>query len=162
MNKIVVFPLEKRFKKFEKPVFLFMMELLEIIGKNNIYLEIYLAGDETMKFLNKKFRNKNKAADVLSFNEPNKFPHPELVGRGATKKIKPIGEIYLNLINDLQLTTNNSCWLSVISYQLLVHGLLHLLGYNHKEKSDRIKMEKIERLLIGKLKINNSILKSAI
>lgn len=151
MNKIVVFSLEKRLKKFEKPVFLIAVELLKIIGKNNIYLKIYLAGDKTMKFLNKKFRSKNKAADVLSFNEPNKFPHPELVSRGAAKEIKPIGEIYLNLTNDQQLTT-----------QLLVHGLLHLLGYNHKKKSDRIKMEKTERLLIGKLKIDHLIFKSAI
>lgn len=151
MNKIAVFSLKKKFKKFEKPVFSVAEELLETLNKDNFYLEIYLANNGIMKFLNKKFRNKNKAADVLSFNEPDGFPHPELVGRGGTKRIKSIGEIYLNLTNDQQLTTNNSCRLSVVSCKLLMHGILHLLGYNHKEKSDRIKMEFLEKKLISKL-----------
>ena len=134
MNKITVFSLGGEFKKLENPVFSAAKALLEAFGKNNIYLEIYLAGDKIMKFLNKKFRNKNKAADVLSFNESEEFPHPELISRGKTKKIKPIGEIYINLTNDLQLTTNSSRGLSVVSYQLLVHGLLHLFAMTIKRK----------------------------
>ena len=90
MNKIAVFSSEKEFKKFEKPVFSTVVELLEVLDKNNIYLEIYLAGNKMMKFLNKKFRNKNKAADVLSFNEPIGFPRPELAGRDGIKKVKSL------------------------------------------------------------------------
>ncbi|KKP85907.1 MAG: hypothetical protein UR88_C0004G0014 [Candidatus Nomurabacteria bacterium GW2011_GWA1_35_8] len=157
MSKIAVISLEKRFGKFERPVFSAAAKLLKTINNDDFYLEIYLAGDKSMKFLNKKFRNKNKAANVLSFDEPNGFPHPELAGRGGIIKTKSLGEIYLNMTNnlrpitdDIQLTTNNNRGLSVISYQLLVHGLLHLLGYNHKKKNDRIKMEKKEKLLINK------------
>lgn len=141
MNKIVVFSLERKFEKFEKPIFSAAVKELEILRKDNCYLEIYLAGNKRMRFLNKKFRNKDKPADVLSFNEPNNFPHPELAGRGGIKKTKAIGEIYLNLTNNQRLITNNS-------YKLLVHGLLHLFGYNHKKKSDRIRMEKMEQKIL--------------
>ncbi len=86
-----------------------------------------------MKFLNKKFRGKDKAADVLSFNEPKNFVSPP-------SKFRRIGEIYLNV---------SSIKYQVSSDRLLIHGLLHLLGYVHKKKNDRIKMEKIEQKLLG-------------
>lgn len=77
-----------------------------------------------MRFLNNKFLHKNDAADVLSFSEPDNFPYPE-------SKFKPLGEIYINagyLKNP-----------ALFSY-LLIHGFLHLSGYDHKKKSDTIKM----------------------
>ena len=146
MNKIAVFSSGKRFKKFEKPVFSTVAELLEVLDKNNIYLEIYLAGNKMMKFLNKKFRNKNKAVDVLSFNEPIGFPRPELAGRDGIKKVKSIGEIYINMSK-----VNPPVGGQKSKVYLLAHGILHLLGYNHKKKSDRIKMERMELSVIKKL-----------
>ncbi|NCO15595.1 MAG: rRNA maturation RNAse YbeY [Parcubacteria group bacterium] len=35
---------------------------------------------------------------------------------------------------------------------MLVHGLLHLFGYNHQEKNDRIRMEKAEQKLLLKIR----------
>lgn len=84
-------------------------------------------------FLNKKFRNKDKAADILSFVEPKNFTLPP-------SKAKKLGEIYLKLPPaDFPLN------------QLVIHGLLHLLGYTHKSKNDTILMEKREKFLISKI-----------
>jgi len=149
MNKVLVISLEEKFQKFEREIKSTTQKILKILGKNNVWVEIYLINSQKMRFLNKKFRGKNKTTTVLSFEEPQDFILPAL-------KYKKIGEIYLNLTNNQQLTTynnqqpttNNSCQLSVISYRLLVHGLLHLLGYNHKKKSDRIRMEKMEKLVM--------------
>ena len=86
---------------------------------------------KVLKVLNKKFRGKNKTTSVLSFQEPRNFILPP-------SKQKKIGEIYLNLqFSNSQIP------------QLLIHGLLHLLGYNHQKKSDRIRMEKKEKLVIS-------------
>lgn len=84
-----------------------------------------------MKFLNKKFRNENKTTSVLTFVEPKNFPHPE-------SPLKFLGEIYLNsgYLNKKNLAS------------LIAHGLLHLLGFQHKKKNDRIKMEAKEKFLI--------------
>lgn len=116
----------------EKKAKILAGKFLRLLKKKNCYLEIYLLNSQKMKFLNKKFRNKNKAADVLSFPEPKNFPHPE-----SQKKF--LGEIYLKspITNYKLLTT------------LLAHGLLHLLGFQHQKKSDRIKMEKKEKFLIS-------------
>ena len=82
-----------------------------------------------MRRLNKEYRGKDKVANVLSFVEPLNFPHPET-------KTRFLGEIYLNFIDSDKF---------VVSCQyLLIHAILHLLGYTHKGKSDRMKMEKKE------------------
>ena len=87
-----------------------------------------------MKFLNKKFRNKNKTTDILTFVEPENFPHPE-------SKLKFLGEIYLN----------PDC-ISRNEFALMIaHGLLHLFGFQHQGKSDSIKMEAREKFLISNL-----------
>lgn len=137
MSKISVFSLDKKFNKFEKEIKGIALKILKILKKEDVAVEIYLVGDKIMKELNKKFRGKNKAANVLSFVEPKNFPRPEIKG-------KFLGEIYLNFESSI-LNSQFS-----ILY-LLIHGLLHLSGYAHKKKNDRIKMEKKERSLITQI-----------
>jgi len=67
--------------------------------------------------------------NVLAYRPPPHFPRPDLQGR------RPLGDLCLNFNPD-GLIPN------------LVHGLLHLLGYNHQKKDDRIKMEAKENELI--------------
>jgi len=130
INKVIVTSLEKKFKKFEKKIKLAAQKILRILGKNNVLVEIYLINSQKMRFLNKKFRGKDKTTTVLSFEEPRNFILPP-------SKSKKIGEIYLNSqLPNYPIT------------QLLTHGLLHLLGYNHQKKNDRIKMEKAEQKLL--------------
>ncbi len=136
MNKISVIGLEKKFGKFEKKIKTIALATLKNLKQDGVQAEIYLAGNQKMKFLNKKFRGKNKAADVLSFNEPKNFISPP-------SKFKRVGEIYLNMDNNSRQTA--------VSYKLLIHGLLHLLNYDHKKKNDRIDMEKIERKLFNQI-----------
>lgn len=134
MNKILVFGLNNKFSKSERKIIGSCRKVLKILKKKNLAIEIYLAGDLEMKRLNMKFRGKNKTANVLSFNEPSNFPRPEFKG------LKTVGEIWLNL-DDKKMSINS----------LLIHGLLHLLGYNHGKKNDRMKMEKLEQMVVEKL-----------
>ncbi|MBI2591594.1 MAG: rRNA maturation RNase YbeY [Candidatus Brennerbacteria bacterium] len=122
----------KRRLKLEKVVKSAALSALKVLKQSNVYLEIYLAGASRMRMLNKKFRGKNKAADVLSFPEPEGF----LCG---DKSLKPLGEVFLNIVEFKD---------GKRVVFLLVHGILHLLGYDHIRKNDRIKMEKKEAQLI--------------
>lgn len=137
MKTIQVFAMEREFRVFEERIGDLAERALNVLKRKKSAVEIYLIGDEQMRFLNKKFRGKDKSTDVLSFKEPTNFPHPE-------DQFHHLGEIYLNLTNDKKLTTNNSC-------KLLVHGLLHLLGFRHRKKRDRIKMEKKEKFILARL-----------
>ena len=128
-NKITVVSLEKQFKKFGKDVRGDALAIFKILSKNNVAIDIYLASNVLMRRLNKEYRGKDKVTNVLSFVEPLNFPHPET-------KTRFLGEIYLNFIDSDKF---------VVSCQyLLIHAILHLLGYTHKGKSDRMKMEKKE------------------
>ena len=129
-NGVSVISLDRKFKKFEREIEKTASKILKILNKTGVAVEIYLIDGQKMRFLNKRFRGKDKTTTILSFEEPRNFILP-------ASKFRKIGEIYLRLpIAD--------CLIN----QLLTHGLLHLLGYNHQKKSDRIKMELKERKLL--------------
>jgi len=142
-NKITVIGLERQFKKFEKYIQKDALVILKILNKDNVAVDIYLAGNALMRRLNKEHRGKDKTANVLSFVEPLNFPHPET-------KTRFLGEIYLDTqtFTDFTLTNTEKSQHKSVSSQhgsvYLIHAILHLLGYTHKGKSDRIKMEKKE------------------
>lgn len=131
MNKIEIIPLARISR--DKQVFIkkTAVRILRLLKKDGFSAEIYPASSPKMKSLNRRFRGKNKSADVLSFEEPSGWPKPG--------KIRPLGEVY---VNAAELKDRNRF------VYLLIHGLLHLSGYDHGKKSDRIKMERKEQRLL--------------
>ena len=110
---------------------------LNSIKKKIFLLTILLTDNSKIKYLNKKFRNKNKITDVLSF--PNSC--------AADLKKKTNTEIYLGdialsyeIINRRSKDSNFDLEFD----KMWVHGYLHLLGYDHKKVRDYKVMKKIE------------------
>tara|TARA_Y100001958_G_scaffold123096_1_gene90371 strand:- start:188 stop:655 length:468 start_codon:yes stop_codon:yes gene_type:complete len=109
--------------------------------KKKIIFSLSLSDNQTIKKLNKKFRKKNKPTDVLSF--PN------------TYKVKNdkfhLGDIIIsyNYMNQPKNITNLNFKKKVV--KIFIHGFLHLLGHDHKKKSDFIKMQKEENKLFNLL-----------
>ena len=100
---------------------------------------IFLTNNKTMKELNKKFRNKNKPTDVLSFPFDNKMNH---------KKKIYLGDIAISYEIVNKRSKNSNFFLEFD--KMWVHGYLHLLGHDHKKKKDFKKMKKIENLILNK------------
>jgi probable rRNA maturation factor len=114
---------------------------IEKMFKNkNIFCTLLLSDSREIKLLNKKFRKKNKATDVLSFPFEKKS--------GLKKKLKKEREIYLgDIIINLSKIKNKKI-LKIFKYEfdrLWIHGLVHLLGYDHKKEKDFLKMRQIEK-----------------
>ncbi len=157
MNKVEVFSLDKQFTTSERLIKKIAEGILKILGKKGVWVEIYLIDCREMRFLNKKFRGKDKATTILSFEEPRNFIYPPFTRKRKTKpmpRFRKIGEIYLNLniICKSQIAKRGS--ISDKRFALgyyLAHGLLHLLGYNHQRKNDRIRMEKLEKFILARL-----------
>jgi len=146
-NKIVVSSAGKKFQKYESLIKKQAGKIAKVLKIKNSAIDIFLTSDSQTRSINKKFRGENKPTNILSFVEPKKFPHPELKeGRNSGKNF--IGEIYLD-INKVKDFTNLKEHLKLDD--LLVHGLLHLLGYIHNTKNDRMKMEKKEEAILKKL-----------
>ena len=98
-------------------------------------LDIFLLPHAEIKVLKARFFKKQTEPNVLSFPEPIRFPHPEI---RAGKKY--LGEIYLNK-DILKRSPERGA-------ALLLHGILHLLGYDHKKKADAEKMERAEKKIL--------------
>ena len=126
----------KKIKKISKIVKFFK-------GKN-ITFTILLTSSLNMKKLNKKFRNQNKSTDVLS------FPFLSSNNLKFTKQKKfYIGDIATSyeIINSRSKKNNfllefDKAW---------VHGLLHLIGYNHIKDKDYSKMNKVEKRILNSI-----------
>ena len=129
--KIVVESWNKKFDKLRPVIRKTALQLARFLGKKDNYLEIYLVSDS--------FMEKN----VLAFPAPNKFPRPDL-----KKKIKALGEIYLNPDYISRQAAGDKR--QELLY-MFTHGFLHLLGYDHKRKSDTIRMERKEAELLSKI-----------
>ena len=111
------------------------------LKKRRFSLTILLTGNSKMKYLNKKFRNKNKTTDVLSF--PN-LSTADLKKKTDTKVY--LGDIALNyeIINQRSKDSNFDLEFD----KMWIHGYLHLLGYDHKKIKDYKMMKKIENKII--------------
>ncbi|OGG43692.1 rRNA maturation RNase YbeY [Candidatus Jorgensenbacteria bacterium RIFCSPLOWO2_12_FULL_42_11] len=134
MNRISVISLDDKYRFCEQKIKRITRKFFRLLKKDNCSVDFFLITGSKMKFLNKKFRNKNKTTDILTFVEPENFPHPE-------SKLKFLGEIYLN----------PDCISRNEFAPMIAHGLLHLFGFQHQEKGDSIKMEAREKFLISNL-----------
>ena len=134
-------------KKIKNPTRYFNQKLKKIskiirLFKNkNITFTILLTNSTSMKKLNKKFRKKNKATDILSFPT---FSNKNL--RFIKKKKIYIGDLAASyeIVNSRSKKKFNTEFDKV-----WVHGLLHLMGYDHVKNEDYYKMNKIEKRILN-------------
>ena len=102
---------------------------------------ILLTSNNKMKYLNNKFRKKNKPTDVLSFPF---YDMTELKKKKEKKKY--LGDIAISyqFVKNRSNLTN----FEVEFDKLWLHGYLHLLGYDHKKNNDYYKMRNIENKIL--------------
>ena len=108
--------------------------------KNKIFCTLLLSGNKEIKNLNRKFRKKNKATDILSF--------PFQTKKEFKKKLKLKKEIYLGdiIINLNKIKSKNVKKNFKLQFDnLWIHGLVHLFGYDHKSDNDFKIMRRIEK-----------------
>ena len=128
----------------------------EKLDKTKLYIEITLTTPEQIQKINKRFRNIDKATDVLSFPifekeeieiglKENKFQNKSILGSIiiSIEKVKEQAKEYGHSFE------------RELSY-MLVHGFYHLMGYDHIEKNDKVQMRKKEENILNILKILRS------
>ena len=125
-------------------------KILNTLGYSDFDLGIWLASNKTIQSYNKQYRQQDKPTDILSFSY-----HPTLK---AGQKIsvqseedKNLGDLIIApdyVVNDLPR------WNTTFEkhmQQLLVHGICHLLGYDHIADEDYKIMHKKELQLLKKI-----------
>ena len=129
-----------------------IIRAVELVGKlygaENSELSITLTDDEHIHELNKNFRGVDKPTDVLSFAF-RESEEPEILNL----QVEILGDIIISLERaKIQAENFGHSYLREVIF-LTVHGLLHLLGYDHIEDNDRIEMEREQDFIMSKLGI---------
>jgi len=106
-----------------------IIQYLKVDEKTEI--SILFTDDKFIKSLNKKYRGINKSTDVLTFNlEEGDLKFPEV------DKNKLLGDIAVSVETAQRQANNLNHNLEKELMILLIHGLLHLIGYDHEEDRD--------------------------
>jgi probable rRNA maturation factor len=112
---------------------------------------VALVSDARIRALNKQFRRKNTATDVLSFaNEDGVAPRSGAAPRTSDLAPRFLGDIVISsAAARRQAREAGHSYASELKV-LALHGLLHLLGYDHDDPADRGRMARVERRLRGR------------
>jgi probable rRNA maturation factor len=116
--------------------------ILKALERSQAELSIALVGDKEMRPLNAKYRKKNKTTDVLSFSADSL----------ATAKRVLLGDVIISVEQARRQAKERNHSLKREMVILLIHGILHLLGYDHERSPRQAKiMAGLEAKLLNHL-----------
>ena len=115
-------------------------ESLTRIGRVDCEVHVLITGDERVRELNRQFRQLDRATDVLSFPDGDGLPSGRLL----------LGEIVISLDAARRQATELGHDEQRELSELVLHGVLHLVGYDHERDNgdmNRLEIELREELL---------------
>lgn len=116
--------------------------VLRVAGERDTSVTVHMVGERRIRTLNAKYRNKDVATDVLSF---------PLTTAVAFSPEKELGDIFLcpeylrRQARRFHVSHLEECT------RMLIHGTLHLLGYDHIQKKDAKVMLPLQERLVQKM-----------
>lgn len=121
----------------------------ELYGLDSAEVSVTLTDNVYIHELNKKYRGIDRPTDVLSFalnegDEPEVFDGPE---------VNMLGDIIISVERAVEQASEYGHSVEREIAFLTVHGMLHLLGYDHMEEEDRKEMRQEEDFVMEKLGI---------
>lgn len=120
---------------------------LDVARVPRAQISLVITGDEEMRALNRRFRGIDKPTNVLSFPEPADTPHPD------QDEAPFLGEVVVSLDTLLHEAAQQGKRFPAHATHLVVHGVLHLLGYTHDAEEDAARMEALEAAALARLGI---------
>ena len=152
MININVFSNEKAWSQKLKRKELYFNKICKAFPKKykfsnkKVRLTLMLSNNKNIKKLNKRFRNKNRPTDILS------FPFSEKI---KISKDTYIGDIIVSYDYIYKSKSQNLKIFEKKIIKIFIHGFLHLLGFDHINNKDYKKMlkeeEKIYQSVISKI-----------
>ncbi|MCE5194933.1 MAG: rRNA maturation RNase YbeY [Nitrospiraceae bacterium] len=137
--KILITNQQEKIKINEPKIMSCSKKAMKLLGLDKSELSILLVDDRKMKKLNKKYRKINKTTDVLS------FPLDDRIF---------LGDIVISPETAARQAEENDCSFWDEMKWLIVHGILHLTGYDHEkslyaERKMRLKEKELLRKMRG-------------
>lgn len=119
----------------------------EELGEDGaVEASLKLSHDEEVRELNLRFRGIDKPTNVLSFPSGDEFPAPD-------DRPIPLGDIIIARETTAREAAEQDKPFDHHLAHLVVHGVLHLYGFDHDEEDEAEEMEQIEREILAGLDI---------
>jgi probable rRNA maturation factor len=126
-----------------------LAKLPDVLKGREIEMSVVMANDELTQVLNREYRHIDKPTNVLSFATlDSDDPLPE---EGPF----PIGDIILSYQTIDREAKQQEKFFKDHFVHMLVHGTLHLLGYDHQTEDEATHMETLEIRILEKMNIQN-------
>lgn len=126
----------------------------EKLENTKLSITITLTTPEEIQKTNKKYRNINEATDVLSFPMFEKQELDEKIQKDNFEHEDILGDIIISIQRvEEQAKEYEHSFEREFSY-MIVHGFYHLMGYDHIQEEDKIRMRGKEEKILTSLKIN--------
>ena len=117
-------------------------------GLESAELSLSLSDDDELHQLNLAWAGEDHATDVLSFSQQESGVAPAVPGR------EPLGDVVISVEYAARQAASRGAALSAELFHLAVHGLVHLLGYDHRDVREEKVMfgyeEALRRAALGK------------
>lgn len=121
--------------------------VLSLAGESTADMHLSLVGDRRMRQLNRRFRHKDRSTDVLAFaSREGRAPHR------FNQAAAQLGDIVIAMPTAWRQAKADGRRLEEELVTLLIHGVLHLCGYDHERSMpEALRMQKKERQMRGRL-----------
>ncbi len=122
---------------------LFCNRVLELLGKKDWEVSVLFCNDLEIRELNKNYRNLDAATNVLSFPQDDHFQdHTRFFA----------GDVVVSLETAERERAGGEATLEDVVKRLLIHGILHLDGFDHGSDEEYNKMNRYEEHILSELK----------
>jgi probable rRNA maturation factor len=144
-KKWLIHILESSLKDHVENLLKCVFKVLKIKNTVEIELSMVFTNDKNIQKINKKFRQKNIPTNVLSFPiYENEFF--EIIKK---EKYVVLGDIVLSLDTIIKEIEEQNITFDYHLNHLIVHSILHLIGFDHIKEDEAYEMEKIEKEVLS-------------
>ncbi len=126
-----------------------MAQMPHQIKDRDIEVSIVLANDDLIQILNREYRDKDAPTNVLT------FASLDADGPIPADAAYPIGDVILSFQTIDREAREQGKFFKDHFIHMVVHGTLHLLGYDHQNEDDANNMESLEIRILEKMNIQN-------
>jgi probable rRNA maturation factor len=148
--RVLIMNQQRKVRINQRKIKTILTRIGRLLDLNNSEISILFVNDRMSRELNSHFRGINRPTDVLSFPMENPVKDPEMTGKGIPFLL---GDIVINLHRTVdQAKESGNSFYDELTF-LLVHGVLHLLGYDHEKNNyQAARMRKKEKEILDALK----------
>ena len=142
---------QKKINVNQKDIKLKIEKILKHLGYQDFDIGIWFTTNQAIKKYNQKYRNKNKITDVLSFPSHENLKPGQII-KTKTDEDKNLGDIIISLERTKRDARELNRSFKEHLMVLIIHGICHLLGYDHKTEKEFEIMQKKEGELLKLVK----------